>query len=63
MLKNEACSLGLFERYRGEDLVSPRIDPDAKIVSLPRPAGVVLALTPSTNPVAQRLLQGHPVRC
>src|SRR5207247_2565848 len=37
--------------YQDEDFVSPRIDPEAKIVSLPRPAGVVLALTPSTNPV------------
>ena len=49
--KNEACSLGVFERYSGEDYVSPRVDADAKIVSLPRPAGVILALTPSTNPV------------
>src|SRR5215467_8724120 len=37
-LKNQACSLGLFQRYAGEDLVSPRIDRDAKIVALPRPA-------------------------
>jgi acetaldehyde dehydrogenase / alcohol dehydrogenase len=52
VIKNEACSLGLFERYAGEDLVSPRVDEDAKVVALPRPAGVVLALTPSTNPVS-----------
>src|SRR6185312_17013257 len=51
VLKNQACSLGVLERYRDEDLVSPRLDPAAKIMSLPRPAGVVLALTPSTNPV------------
>jgi acyl-CoA reductase-like NAD-dependent aldehyde dehydrogenase len=51
VIKNEACSLGVFERYRDDDFVSPRIDAEAKIVSLPRPAGVVLALTPSTNPV------------
>jgi acyl-CoA reductase-like NAD-dependent aldehyde dehydrogenase len=50
-IKNEACSLGVFERYRGDDYVSPRVDAATKIVSLPRPAGVVLALTPSTNPV------------
>ncbi|MGN6791606.1 MAG: aldehyde dehydrogenase family protein [Streptosporangiaceae bacterium] len=50
-IKNQACSLGLFERYAGEDLVSPRIDAAAKIISIPRPAGVILALTPSTNPV------------
>jgi hypothetical protein len=33
--KNEACSLGVFEHYRHEDLVSPRVDADAKIVSHP----------------------------
>lgn len=51
-IKNQACSLGVFERYAGDDLVSPRIDTAAKIVSIPRPAGVILALTPSTNPVS-----------
>lgn len=51
VIKNEACSLGIFERYRDEDYVSPRVDTAGKIVSLPRPAGVILALTPSTNPV------------
>ena len=50
-IKNQACSLGVFERYASEDLVNPRIDSAAKIVSIPRPAGVILALTPSTNPV------------
>jgi acetaldehyde dehydrogenase / alcohol dehydrogenase len=51
VIKNEACSLGIMQRYRDEDYVSPRIDAGAKILSLPRPAGVILALTPSTNPV------------
>jgi len=51
IVKNEASSLGILERYAGDDYVSPRIDPGAKILALPRPAGVVLALTPSTNPV------------
>jgi acyl-CoA reductase-like NAD-dependent aldehyde dehydrogenase len=51
VLKNEACSLGILERYRDEDFVNPRIDTANKILALPRPAGVVLALTPSTNPV------------
>jgi acyl-CoA reductase-like NAD-dependent aldehyde dehydrogenase len=50
--KNEACSLGILERYRAEDFVSPRIDAASKILALPRPAGVILALTPSTNPVS-----------
>jgi acetaldehyde dehydrogenase / alcohol dehydrogenase len=51
VIKNEACSLGILERYREHDYVSPRIDAERKILSLPRPAGVILALTPSTNPV------------
>jgi len=51
IVKNEACSAGILDRYRDEDLVSPRIDAHGKIVSLPTPAGVILALTPSTNPV------------
>ena len=50
--KNEACSRGLLERYGGEDFAGLRVDAGAKIVSVPKPAGVVLALTPSTNPVA-----------
>src|SRR6185437_3450279 len=37
---------------RGHDYVTPRVDAAAKVVEVPRPAGVVLALTPSTNPVA-----------
>ena len=51
-LKNVSCSTGIVEAYRDHDYVSPRFDPTAKILEIPRPAGVVLALTPSTNPVA-----------
>jgi acetaldehyde dehydrogenase/alcohol dehydrogenase len=52
VLKNIACSTGIVDHYAGHDYVTPRIDAEAKIVEVPRPAGVVLALTPSTNPVA-----------
>jgi acetaldehyde dehydrogenase/alcohol dehydrogenase len=52
IIKNLACSRGLHDTYRDSDFVSPRLLPDAKIVELPRPAGVILALTPSTNPVS-----------
>jgi len=52
VMKNEACSKGIVELYRDRDVVSPQIDPARKIVELPRPAGVVLALVPVTNPVA-----------
>ena len=50
--KNEACSRGIVERYAVADYVDAQVDADAKIVSVPKPAGVVLALTPSTNPIA-----------
>jgi acetaldehyde dehydrogenase / alcohol dehydrogenase len=52
IIKNEACSIGILQRYQDDDFVSPRVDEAAKILSLPRPAGVVLALAPSTNPVS-----------
>lgn len=52
VLKNRACSTGVAQTYRAADFVDPVIDAGSKIVSVPRPAGVVLALTPSTNPVA-----------
>jgi acyl-CoA reductase-like NAD-dependent aldehyde dehydrogenase len=51
-LKNEQTSTLLVEHYRGWDFVNPRIDAAAKIVEIPRPAGVIFALTPSTNPVS-----------
>jgi len=52
VIKNVACSTGIADRYADDDYVTPRIDPAAKVVEVPRPAGIVLALTPSTNPVA-----------
>lgn len=52
VIKNIGCSTGILDAYRGHDYVSPRIDEANKIVEVPRPAGVILALTPSTNPVA-----------
>lgn len=50
--KNEACSRGILDAYGSSDFVGARIDEGRKLVEVPRPAGVVLALTPSTNPVA-----------
>ncbi len=51
-LKNELTSRPLVDFYRNDDYVNPRIDEARKIVEIPRPAGVILALTPSTNPIA-----------
>ncbi len=52
LVKNEACSKGVVDWWGDSDFVSARVDPEARIVEVPRPAGVVLALTPSTNPIA-----------
>jgi acyl-CoA reductase-like NAD-dependent aldehyde dehydrogenase len=51
-VKNRLCSRGIMDAYRDHDYVTPRVDQDRKMVEVPRPAGVVLALTPSTNPVS-----------
>ncbi|MEZ5771164.1 acyl-CoA reductase-like NAD-dependent aldehyde dehydrogenase [Defluviimonas denitrificans] len=51
-IKNELCTHTLLDHYRDLDLVTPRIDAERKIVELPKPAGVVFALAPATNPVA-----------
>jgi len=51
-LKNVACSIGIWNTYGDHDYVTPTVHADRGIVEVPRPAGVVLALTPSTNPVA-----------
>ncbi|MET3661727.1 aldehyde dehydrogenase family protein [Aquamicrobium ahrensii] len=51
-LKNELSSHALVDFYEDMDLVNPRVDTGRKIVELPRPAGMILALTPATNPVS-----------
>ena len=51
-IKNQACSRGLFELYQDQDFTGIKIDGERKILEIARPAGVVFALTPSTNPVA-----------
>jgi acetaldehyde dehydrogenase/alcohol dehydrogenase len=52
VIKNRLCSRGILDAYRDHDYVTPRIDVERKMVEVARPAGVVLALTPSTNPVS-----------
>ncbi len=52
VVKNRLCSRGILDTYRDHDYVTPRIDAERKLVEVPRPAGVVFALTPSTNPVS-----------
>lgn len=51
-LKNELSAHPLVDFYEEMDLVNPRVDAARKMVELPKPAGVILALTPATNPVS-----------
>ena len=51
-LKNQLTSKAFAAHYANDDFVSPVVDEAHKMVRIPRPAGVILALTPSTNPIA-----------
>ena len=51
-LKNEFTAKPLVDYYREQDLVSMRVKEEKKIVEIPRPAGVIFALIPSTNPIS-----------
>ena len=51
-LKNQLSSQPLVDHYRDWNFVDPRVDEANAIVEVPRPAGVVFALVPSTNPIA-----------
>ena len=50
-LKNRLCSTGIYDYYKDHNFTDPKIDVQRLVVEVPRPAGVVFALTPSTNPV------------
>jgi len=49
--KNLATSVGLRDTYKVADFVEPSIDFEKKIITIPKPAGVVLAPMPCTNPI------------
>ena len=51
-LKNELSAHPLVDFYEDMDLVNPRVDAARKMVEIPKPAGVILALTPATNPIS-----------
>lgn len=50
--KNQLCSAQQLEANNIADYVTPQVDTEQKLVRVPKPAGVVVALAPSTNPVA-----------
>ena len=51
-IKNELSSIALVDHYRDWNFVDPVHDEGTGCVRIPRPAGVVFALVPSTNPIA-----------
>lgn len=51
-IKNELSSIALVDHYRDWNFVDPIHDEGAGCVRIPRPAGVIFALAPSTNPIA-----------
>ena len=51
-IKNELSSSALVDHYRGWNFIDPVRDESTGCVNIPRPAGVVFALVPSTNPIA-----------
>lgn len=52
VVKNEAFSSGFLTEYGDMDFVGHRVDAATGMLEIPRPAGVIFALTPSTSPVA-----------
>ncbi len=51
-LKNYSASSVLVDFHKDQDYCGYQIDHEKKIVKFARPAGVVLSLIPSTNPIA-----------
>ena len=51
-IKNEMTTTGLYAHYKDRDFVGKRVRAKDKIVEIARPAGVVFALVPSTNPIS-----------
>ncbi len=51
-LKNQLTAKPLVDYYRDRDFVNPRFDAEKNIIEVPKPAGVVFALAPSTNPIS-----------
>ena len=50
--KNELTSIALVDHYRDWNFVDPDHDEGTGCIRIPRPAGVIFALVPSTNPIA-----------
>lgn len=49
--KNLATSVDLLKTYNIADYIQPKVDAEKKMFCIPKPAGVVLAPMPCTNPI------------
>lgn len=52
ILKKQIGSLGQLEAWDPADFIEPVIDREKKMISYPRPAGILVGLSPVTNPVS-----------
>lgn len=52
IIKNNMNSIGMLDVLNISDFTEPKFDAEKKIISFPKPAGIVVALVPVTNPVA-----------
>lgn len=50
-VKNSSCSVGTIQGENPADYILPKVDHEQKIISFPKPAGVVVALVPCTGPI------------
>lgn len=50
-VKNVATSSVLIGNYNIADFVEPKVDFEKKVIAIPKPAGVVIAVLPCTNPI------------
>ena len=51
-IKNEMTTTGFYAHYKDRDFIGKRVRAKDKIVEVARPAGVIFALVPSTNPIS-----------
>lgn len=52
ILKNQTIAMTFLEEYADANYCDQRSDSGKRMLMLPRPAGVVLGITPSTSPIA-----------
>jgi len=51
-IKNQLSSIPLVDYYRDWNFVDPNMDERTGVIEIPKPAGVIFALVPSTNPIS-----------